>query len=137
MHLLDTEAREKFPKHVETNVHTGRTNVVRFARISIEIVRSVLVSIQLATKFSLQLYLLAIHTTISTSDFTLWIRQFVVKMSASLLPGADEPDVNKGPAILAACSTMTALALVSVCARILVRVKMVHSAGLDVRFSSC
>lgn len=54
-------------------------------------------------------------------------------MSTSLLPGANEPDINKGPAILRACSTVTLLAFFSVCARIFVRVRMVHSTGPDVR----
>jgi hypothetical protein len=51
MRFLDAEAGEKVPKHVETNVHMGRTNVVRFVRISIEKVGSVLASTQRATKF--------------------------------------------------------------------------------------
>ncbi|KAH9204047.1 hypothetical protein DL95DRAFT_129912 [Leptodontidium sp. 2 PMI_412] len=45
---------------------------------------------------------------------------------------ANLPDVNKGPAILAVCGTMTLLALVVVCMRIFVRTKFVHKLGLDV-----
>ncbi|PVH67723.1 hypothetical protein DL98DRAFT_370957, partial [Cadophora sp. DSE1049] len=52
-------------------------------------------------------------------------------MSTLLLPGANEPDINKGPAILRVCSTVTLLAFFSVCARIFVRVRMVHRTGPD------
>ena len=65
MRLLDAEAREKVPKHVETNAHMGRTNVVRFVRISIEIVGSVLASIQRATKF----FSAALSASHSYNDF--------------------------------------------------------------------
>lgn len=52
-------------------------------------------------------------------------------MTTLLLPGANEPNINKGPAILRACSTVTLLALFSVCARIWVRVRMVRKTGPD------
>ncbi|CZR50150.1 related to integral membrane protein [Phialocephala subalpina] len=39
-------------------------------------------------------------------------------MSAAMLPGANQPDNNRGHSILAACGTMTVLALVAVCCRI-------------------
>jgi hypothetical protein len=63
--------------------------------------------------------------------------RFVVEMSMSLLPGASEPDINKGPQILGACGAVTTLALISVCSRIFVRVRMVNNPGPDVRVSPC
>lgn len=53
-------------------------------------------------------------------------------MSATMLPSANQPDINRGGSILAACGTMTVLALAAVCCRIWVRARMVHSIGPDV-----
>lgn len=53
-------------------------------------------------------------------------------MSTAMLPGANEPDINKGPSILAACIAITTLAFIAVCTRIVVRVKMVHFTGSEV-----
>ncbi|KAF8858680.1 hypothetical protein BDZ45DRAFT_651041 [Acephala macrosclerotiorum] len=52
-------------------------------------------------------------------------------MSTTLLPGANEANVNRGPAILGATITVTILAFASVCARMFVRVKMIRSTGPD------
>ena len=50
-----------------------------------------------------------------------------------LLPGAGEPDYNRGPAIIAAVTITTVLALAIVLLRLWVRVTMVRSVGSDVR----
>lgn len=55
-------------------------------------------------------------------------------MAAIALAGAGQPDIDKGPSILAVCSTMTMIALVVVCSRLWVRVKMIGSVGIDVSF---
>ncbi|KAH6700607.1 hypothetical protein BKA61DRAFT_620853 [Leptodontidium sp. MPI-SDFR-AT-0119] len=52
-------------------------------------------------------------------------------MSATMPPSANQPDINRGGSILAACGTMTVLALAAVCCRIWVRARMVHSIGPD------
>ncbi|KAL7619805.1 hypothetical protein AAE478_010350 [Parahypoxylon ruwenzoriense] len=52
-------------------------------------------------------------------------------MSATLLPGADQPDANRGPDILGAVISTTLTALVAVCARMYVRIRMVQIVGAD------
>ncbi|KAI1136431.1 hypothetical protein F5Y05DRAFT_108158 [Hypoxylon sp. FL0543] len=52
-------------------------------------------------------------------------------MSTTFLPGADQPDENKGPHIVGAVISTTLAALVIVCARIYVRLRMVRSFGTD------
>ncbi|KAI1846173.1 hypothetical protein JX265_010551 [Neoarthrinium moseri] len=52
-------------------------------------------------------------------------------MSNLILAGADQPDDHRGPDILGAVATVTSIALVTVCARVFVRLRMVHMFGLD------
>nr|ALM31974.1 decarboxylase_GME4319 [Daldinia eschscholzii IFB-TL01] len=54
-------------------------------------------------------------------------------MSAPIppLPGADQPDENQGPRIAGAVISTTLAALVVVCARIFVRLRMIRSMGID------
>ncbi|KAF3059616.1 hypothetical protein GL218_04836 [Daldinia childiae] len=54
-------------------------------------------------------------------------------MSAAILPlpGADQPDENRGPEIAGAVVSTTIAALVVVCARIYVRLRMIRSIGID------
>lgn len=54
-------------------------------------------------------------------------------MSAIPLPGSDQPDLNQGPHILGAVISTTVCALVVVCARLFVRLRMTRSIGTDVR----
>jgi hypothetical protein len=56
----------------------------------------------------------------------------LIVMSTALLPGAGLPDYNRGPLILGTTISVTILAFLSVCARIWVRVRMIHSTGPDV-----
>ncbi|KAI5863698.1 hypothetical protein GGS23DRAFT_565004 [Durotheca rogersii] len=52
-------------------------------------------------------------------------------MSATFLPGADQPDESQGPRILGAVLSLTSAALVVVCARFYVRMRMVRMVGVD------
>ncbi|KAI8960345.1 hypothetical protein F5Y11DRAFT_330303 [Daldinia sp. FL1419] len=54
-------------------------------------------------------------------------------MSAPLLPlpGADQPDENRGPQIAGAVVSTTIAALIVVCARMFVRLRMIRSMGTD------
>ncbi|KAI1468298.1 uncharacterized protein F4812DRAFT_458730 [Daldinia caldariorum] len=54
-------------------------------------------------------------------------------MSTALLPlpGADQPDENRGPQIAGAVVSTTLAALIVVCARMYVRLRMIHSMGID------
>lgn len=56
-------------------------------------------------------------------------------MSAAILPlpGADQPDENRGPQIAGAVVSTTLAALVVFCARMYVRLRMIRSIGIDVR----
>ncbi|KAI0124083.1 hypothetical protein BJ170DRAFT_735810 [Xylariales sp. AK1849] len=51
-------------------------------------------------------------------------------MSATM-PGSDQPDENRGPHIIGTVIAVTTLALVTVCARIYVRIRMVHYFGIS------
>ncbi|KAK9775286.1 hypothetical protein SCAR479_07962 [Seiridium cardinale] len=52
-------------------------------------------------------------------------------MSNTKLPGWDDPDENRGNEILGAVATTTLLALITVCGRLYVRLRMVHMFGAD------
>jgi hypothetical protein len=52
-------------------------------------------------------------------------------MDSLALPGAGLPDVNNGPAILAAVATTTIIALVVVVLRLYVRIGMLRAIGPD------
>ncbi|KAI1371303.1 hypothetical protein F4677DRAFT_464403 [Hypoxylon crocopeplum] len=52
-------------------------------------------------------------------------------MSTASLPGADQPDKNRGPDILGAVVSTTLVALIAVCARLFVRIRMIRSTGTD------
>ncbi|KAI0377228.1 hypothetical protein F5Y04DRAFT_190433 [Hypomontagnella monticulosa] len=52
-------------------------------------------------------------------------------MATFVLPGADQPDINRGPEIAGAVISTTVAALVVVCARIYVRLRMLRSIGTD------
>jgi hypothetical protein len=56
-----------------------------------------------------------------------------LEMSTLQLPGADQPDINRGPEILGAVVSVTVMALVTVCARVIVRLHYVRNFGKDVR----
>ena len=47
-------------------------------------------------------------------------------------PGAGLPDENKGPQILGASATVTAIALITVVVRLVVRSRIVRRLGIDV-----
>jgi hypothetical protein len=55
---------------------------------------------------------------------------------ADHVAGAGLPDDNRGPAILAATSTVTICALLTVLARMYVRVFIIRNVGADVRPSA-
>lgn len=48
------------------------------------------------------------------------------------LPGRDQPNENKGPHIIGAVTTVTTLALATVCMRIYARLRIVNMFGIDV-----
>lgn len=49
-----------------------------------------------------------------------------------MLPGADQPDVSRGPVILGTVVAMTTLAFFVVVARVFVRLHMTKGFGIDV-----
>lgn len=52
-------------------------------------------------------------------------------MVANVLRGANQPDDNVAPALLAATGTVTAVAILAMCARLWVRVVMIRQVGWD------
>jgi hypothetical protein len=54
--------------------------------------------------------------------------------STAPLAGTGQPNVNNGPKLLAAVGTVTGMAVLTVCARLWVRIVMIKSVGWDDRF---